>query len=124
MLLPEIIERVSGMGFAEFARKRLFEALGMKATTYVDDPLTIIKHRALAYKKEKNRWKMDMYLGNDRGGAGALFTTPADLARWNDALASGRLGQFVSRKLIEPAKGSCQWEDQTTAGRPPRFPRQ
>ena len=103
VLLPEIVTRVSGTPFSEFVRKRLFEPLGMKLTTYVDDPLFLIKNRALAYKKEKDAWKMDMYLGRERGGAGALFTTAADLASWNDALANKRLGAFVSQKLTEPA---------------------
>jgi CubicO group peptidase (beta-lactamase class C family) len=103
VLLPEIVARVSGMPFAEFARKRLFEPLGMKMTTYVADPLRLIKNRALAYKKESSEWKMDMYLGNDRGGGGALFTTASDLVTWNDALTNNRLGAFVTHKLQEPA---------------------
>jgi len=102
VLLPEIVARTSGMPFSEFARKRLFEPLGMKMTTYVDDPLRLIKNRALAYKKEANGWKMDMYLGNDRGGAGGLFTTALDLVTWNDALTNNRLGAFVTQKLQEP----------------------
>jgi CubicO group peptidase (beta-lactamase class C family) len=102
VLLPEIVARVSGMPFSEFARKRLFEPLGMKMTIYVDDPLYLIKNRALAYKKEASGWKMDMYLGNDRGGAGALFTTAVDLVMWNDALTANRLGAFVTQKLQEP----------------------
>jgi CubicO group peptidase (beta-lactamase class C family) len=102
VLLPEIVARVSGMPFSEFARKRLFEPLGMKMTTYVDDPLYLIKNRALAYKKEASGWKMDMYLGNDRGGAGGLFTTAVDLVTWNDALIANRLGAFVTQKLQEP----------------------
>jgi CubicO group peptidase (beta-lactamase class C family) len=103
VLLPEIVARTSGMPFSEFARKRLFEPLGMKLTTYVNDPLNLIKHRALAYKKEANGWKMDMYLGNDRGGAGGLFTTASDLVTWNDALTNNRLGAVVTQKLQEPA---------------------
>jgi CubicO group peptidase (beta-lactamase class C family) len=101
-LLPEIVARVSGMPFSEFARKRLFEPLGMKMMTYVDDPLCLIKNRALAYKKEASGWKMDMYLGRDRGGAGGLFTTAGDLVTWNDALTANRLGAFVTQKLQEP----------------------
>jgi CubicO group peptidase (beta-lactamase class C family) len=103
VLLPEIVTRVSGMPFSEFARKRLFEQLGMKMTTYIDDPLNLIKNRALAYKKEASGWKMDMYLGNDRGGGGALFTTASDLVIWNDALQNNRLGAFVTQKLQGPA---------------------
>ena len=102
VLLPAIVARTSGMPFSEFARKRLFEPLGMKLTAYVDDPLSLIKNRALAYKKEATGWKMDMYLGNDRGGAGGLFTTASDLVTWNDALTNNRLGAFVTQKLQEP----------------------
>lgn len=103
VLLPEIVARISGMPFSEFVRKRLFEPLGMKQTTYIYDPLTLIKNRALAYKKEAGGWKMDIYLGNDRGGAGALFTTATDLVTWNDALTGNRLGAYVTQKLQEPA---------------------
>lgn len=103
VLLPEIVARVSGMPFSEFAQKRLFEPLGMKSTKWVDDPLIVVKNRALAYSKEDGGWKMDMYLGNDRGGAGALLTTAVDLVTWNDALAASRVGTFVSEKLREPA---------------------
>ena len=102
VLLPEIVNRVSGMPFSEFARKRIFEPLGMKSTSHPEDPLFLIKNRALAYKKEKDQWKMDMYLGNDRGGAGGLFTTAVDLVTWNEAIANNRLGAFVSEKLREP----------------------
>ena len=103
VLLTEIVARKSGMPFSEFAHKRLFEPLGMKATTYVDDLRQVVKNRALAYEKEGNRWRMDMLLDNERGGGGALFSTAADLIIWNDALTSARLGKFVSNKLQEPA---------------------
>jgi CubicO group peptidase (beta-lactamase class C family) len=104
VLLPEIVKRVTGMPFSEFARKRIFEPLGMKSTSHPEDPLYLIKNRALAYSKDAAGWKMDMYLGNQRGGAGGLFTTAVDLVTWNDALANGRLGTYVTQKLQEPAK--------------------
>src|SRR6185436_2141841 len=102
VLATEIVARASGMSFVEFARKRLFEPLGMKTTRYVDDMKVVIKNRALAYAKSGNSWKWDMKLDNDRGG-GALFTTAADLSVWNEALTSARLGAFVTEKLQEPA---------------------
>jgi CubicO group peptidase (beta-lactamase class C family) len=102
VLLPEIVARVSGMPFSEFARKRIFEPLGMKSTSHPEDPLYLIKNRAIAYSKDNAGWKMDMYLGRDRGGAGGLFTTAADLAIWNDAIMTGKLGKFVTEKIQEP----------------------
>lgn len=103
ILLPEILKRITGMPFSEFARRRIFEPLGMKSTSHPEDPLYLIKDRALAYSKDAAGWKMDMYLGNERGGAGGLFTTAADLVTWNDALATAKLGKFVTEKLQEPA---------------------
>lgn len=103
VLLKEVVARASGMPFAEFARKRIFEPLGMKSTSYSVDMLDIIKNRALAYEKEGDRLKISMRLDTNRGGGGILSTT-GDLLIWNDALTGGRLGAFVTGKLHEPAK--------------------
>ncbi|WP_205503124.1 serine hydrolase domain-containing protein [Rufibacter psychrotolerans] len=103
VLLTEIVARTSGQPFAEFARKRLFEPLGMASTSYVVEMTDVVKHRALAYEKQKDGWKQDMYWGNDRGG-GAILSTAGDLVRWNDAFTNGKLSAFVSAKLQEPAK--------------------
>lgn len=104
VLLTEIVARTSKLSFAEFMRKRLFEPLGMKSTAYVNDLQNVIKNRALAYGKAGNGWKLDMLLGNDRGGAGALLSTASDLLIWNEALTSGRIGVSISKKLQEPAR--------------------
>ena len=104
VLLKEIVARASGMTFGEFARTRLFEPLAMTRTAYVADPRTVLKNRALAYEKAATGWRLDIHLDNDRGGGGALFSTPGDLLRWNDALAGGRLGAFVTQQLQEPAR--------------------
>jgi CubicO group peptidase (beta-lactamase class C family) len=104
VLLPEIVTRTSGMKFSEFLHRRVLDPLGMKHSRYIDDPDVVIRNRALAYEPQSGGdWKMDMRLGNERGGAGALFTTAADLVLWNDALGSGRLGKFVTTKIQEPA---------------------
>lgn len=103
VLLPEIVARVSGAPFAEFLQTRVLGPAGMTASRYVDDPAFVIPNRALAYEKRGGRWKMDMLLDDDRGGAGALFTTAADLVAWTDALAAKRFGAFVSEKIQEPA---------------------
>ncbi|RPD49068.1 serine hydrolase [Paracnuella aquatica] len=103
VLLKEIVARVSGMPFSRFTQDRLFTPLQMSSTRYVLDMNEVVKDRVLAYKKEGAAWKLDVLMGNDRGGGGALFSTPADLAIWNEALTSGKLGAFVTRKLQEQA---------------------
>lgn len=104
VLLKEIVARVSGMSFDDFARKRLFEPFGMKNTAYRTDLRQVIKNRALAYEKGQNRWSMAIKFDNDRGGGGGLMSTASDLLIWNDALTNSRLGAFVTEKLHEQAK--------------------
>lgn len=102
VLAKEIVSRVSGMTFAEFARKRLFEPLGMKSSAYVEDILKGTGERALGYLGQGASWKQHIRLGNERGG-GAVISTAGDMLIWNDALTTGRLGKFVTAKLEEPA---------------------
>lgn len=101
-LLREIVARVSGQPLPEFMRTRLFEPLGMRNTRYARDASEVPNH-ALAYEKEGEQWRVDMLLGNARGGGG-VFSTAGDLLIWNDALTSNRLGAFVSEKIQEPAR--------------------
>lgn len=103
VLAKEIVARVSGMSFAEFARTRLFEPLGMNATAYVPDVLQGGANVALAYQKNGDSWTRFMRLGNERGG-GAIISTTGDLLKWNDALTNNRLGSFVTRKLQEEVR--------------------
>lgn len=102
-LAKTIVARVSGRSFADFTRSRIFEPLGMTSTKYVPDILQAGDNAALGYQKEGAGWKPFMRLGNNRGG-GAIVSTVGDMLRWQDALASGKLGKFVSQKLHEPAR--------------------
>jgi hypothetical protein len=86
-LAKEIVARVSGMSSGEFARRRLFEPLGMRSE-YVPDILRGTGDRALAYQKDGAGWKEFMRLGNRRAG-GALIANAGDLLIWNEALTTG-----------------------------------
>ena len=111
VLAREVVARVSGMPFAEFSRKRIFDSLGMKSTEFKEDMRDIIKNRALAYDRDGNPssadasagkgWRTAMLLDNNRAGGG-IMSTASDLLIWNDAIANNRLGKFVSEKLLEP----------------------
>ena len=101
-LAKAIVAKVSGMSFADFTRTRLFQPLGMRSSAYVPDILQGGTNAALGYQKDGAGWKPYMRLGNNRGG-GAIVSTIGDLLIWNDALASGKLGTFVTSKLQEPA---------------------
>jgi CubicO group peptidase (beta-lactamase class C family) len=80
-----IIGRVSGMPFAEFERKEIFEPLGLTNTQWRDDYTRIVKNRATAYERSGASYRQDMPFENVYGNGG-LLTTVGDLLKWNDAL--------------------------------------
>lgn len=90
-LLAIIVDRVSGMSFAEFTRRHLFEPLGMTSTQWRDDYTRIVKGRAVAYERERDAWHQSMPFENVHGNGG-LLTTVGDLLRWNANFDSARVG--------------------------------
>jgi CubicO group peptidase (beta-lactamase class C family) len=90
-LLAILVDRVSGMPFAEFSRQRIFEPLGMTSTSWRDDYTRIVKHRAVAYSARRNGFATDMPYENVHGNGG-LLTTVGDLLTWTQNLETGKLG--------------------------------
>jgi hypothetical protein len=102
-LLKETVARVSGMSFAEFARRRLFEPLGMRSAAYVPDIQHGGPNAVTGYQRTNTGWRPFMRLGANRGG-GAIVASAGDLVTWQDALASGRLSRFVTARITETAR--------------------
>ena len=87
-----LVERVSGMSFAEFSRTRIFEPLGMTRTQWRDDFTRIVKDRAIAYSPTRDGgYRMNMPFENVHGNGG-LLTTVGDLLRFTHNLDTGDLG--------------------------------
>lgn len=80
-LLAEIIKRASGQSFAAFARKNIFEPLGMSDTQIHDDFERIIKNNADSYELENGVYKKK-HLNNSVEGPANLYTTVEDMAKW------------------------------------------
>ena len=98
-LLAIVVSRVSGMSFAEFSTKRIFEPLGMANTQWRDDYTRIVKGRSSAYSVEDGQVRIMRPIENVHGNGGIL-TTVSDLLVWNRALTEGRLGGAEFRKLM------------------------
>ena len=90
-LLAIIVDRVSGMPFAQFTRTQMFEPLGMKNTQWRDDYTRIVKGRSIAYSAREGTYTMDMPFENVHGNGG-LLTTVGDLLLWTENLETGRVG--------------------------------
>lgn len=104
-LVAIVVERVSGMPFAEFTRRALFQPLGMEHTGWRTDHRDVVRGRADAYGSgEDGGWRLNMPFENTVGHA-ALLTTVGDLLRWNDNLDDPRVGgPAFARQMQEPGR--------------------
>jgi CubicO group peptidase (beta-lactamase class C family) len=98
-LLGYIIENVSGMNYWDFLSQRIFQPLGMTATTN-RRPSLIIPNRAAGYEQTNRMWiNRDSDL-TEVFSAGAIASTVGDLAKWNAALDSDRLLNAASKQQM------------------------
>jgi CubicO group peptidase (beta-lactamase class C family) len=90
-LAAVIVARVSGMPFAEFSQKRIFQPLGMTRTSWRDDYTRIVRDRAIAYSGSGTNLSQDMPFENVHGNGG-LLTTVGDLLKWNENFVAPKVG--------------------------------
>ncbi len=94
-LAGHIVERVSGIPFAEYAQRNIFSPLGMTHSTF-DEPLPPRLQEVLAvgyHYTDGVLVPQDFEFISDYGPAGALSSTASDMARFMIAhLQQGRLG--------------------------------
>ena len=103
-LLGYIIENVSGMGYWDFLSRRIFQPLGMHATTN-RLPRLVIPNRAAGYEQTNHVWfNRDSDL-TEVFAAGVIASTVGDLAKWNASLDGERLLNAASKaQMWTPAK--------------------
>lgn len=94
LLLRIVVERVSGLPFAQFTAQRIFTPLGMTHTLWRDDFTRIVPHLSQAYAKRSDGWHIDMP-GDNVIAAGGLLTTVGDWLAWNEHLTNKTLGVAV-----------------------------
>jgi CubicO group peptidase (beta-lactamase class C family) len=94
-----IVERVSGMSFAEFSRQRIFEPAGLRNTQWRDDHTRIVKGRATGYAVRGQGFAIDMPFENVHGNGG-LLTTVEDLLIWTEHLENGSFGGPRFREMM------------------------
>lgn len=84
ILLATLVERLSGMSLKNYAKKTLFEPLGIHDLQYDDDRFDVIEHRAFSYERDPARSAgYKQYLGNaNTVGDGGMYGSIVDLLRW------------------------------------------
>lgn len=92
-LLSEIISQVSGEKTSAFAKKYIFDPLGIKNTHFHDDPNRIVKNRAYGYSpKEDGDYRIDIVRLEVIGDLG-VFTTVEDFLKWDQNFYNNKLGK-------------------------------
>ncbi len=100
-MLANIVERASGMGFAEFMRERIFEPLGMHGTLVHDHRWPTVDERVLGYSPTDDGYALDDGSPlNGIIGSGSMYAPLADFRHWDRALRENLL---VSRATLEQA---------------------
>lgn len=114
-LMAQIVGRVSGMAFPDFADERIFKPLGMTNSHFHDDRNHIIENRAMSYF-ERDDGGYGVYLLNyELVGPGGLYTTVEDLAKWDSNFYDNRLGHGA-QSLIDRTLKTGVLNDGTTLG--------
>ena len=99
-LLALIIERASGLSYADYLRSRIFVPLGMFGTHARVEGGPAIPHRAYGYSAEGGGWALtDQSPYSAVLGDGGIYSNIDDLARWDAAWYDGRLFDANTRAL-------------------------
>jgi CubicO group peptidase (beta-lactamase class C family) len=88
-----LITRVSGEFYGDFLKKRVFDPLAMEHTGVISDQDIIPNRAAGYYFNDKNDLKNQEWVSPtfNRTADGTLYFTVEDLAKWDEALESGKL---------------------------------
>ena len=110
-----LIEKFSGQSFAEFARKRIFEPLGMKDTGFYvprQEKLARLAHVHTAPDRSHGRREPARSGGVPLGasGGGGLFSTAMDYARFCEMLLQSNTSSLllISLRLRIAVCGPCR----------------
>jgi CubicO group peptidase (beta-lactamase class C family) len=98
-LLARIVERVSGMTFADYTMKHIFRPLGMKNSGFHDDRNRLIKGLAESYEWRNGEFQKQSLVMESIGATG-LYTTIDDWTRWMQNSWYCRIGGRSGRKRV------------------------
>ncbi len=102
-LLGLIVERASGLSYAEYVQRNLFQRAGMADSRYCGER-AVFKRRAHGYQPDSGRLMRAEYMDHTYPyAAGSLCSTVNDLVAWNAALHGGRiLGPRAYAEMVTP----------------------
>ncbi|MEL6195157.1 MAG: serine hydrolase domain-containing protein, partial [Bacteroidota bacterium] len=106
ILLAEIVKKVSGQDFSDFAIS-MFEDLDMPSTAFRTNYMAVIPHKASPYG-QWNGWKKYPTI-TETHGDGGLFTTLQDQLQWEKIIQLND-GKSLSREFIEESQQPLEYD--------------
>lgn len=107
IILGAIIEKVTGMRYADVLQEKILEPLGMDNTGF-DDHGRIIENRAAGYARLGSDLVNASYIHMPNAySAGAMYSTVEDLFIWDQALYTNKLlSSKYKKKMFTPFLGN------------------
>ena len=91
-MLALVVENLSGMTFADFLKKNIFDPLKMSATIAHQEGIDVVRDRAYGHSKDGEKFKRtDQSLTSAVLGDGGIYSSVEDLRKWDAALWANRL---------------------------------
>lgn len=120
-LLALIVERASGLSFADYLRSRIFTPAGMSTTVAHREGLSSVPDRAFGYSREGDIWtRTDQSLTSAVLGDGGVYSSIDELAHWTRALDEGRFAE-AAEPMVETDQANVRygfgWRIGARAGR-------
>jgi CubicO group peptidase (beta-lactamase class C family) len=117
VVLGLIVARVSGKPLGEFLHERVFAPLRMHRTLAYERGKNEVASRAFGHTREADGFRQtDQSATSATLGDGGVYSTLADLAKWDEALHAGTL---VSPAAMKPALTPVTLADGSTPCWPP-----
>jgi D-alanyl-D-alanine carboxypeptidase len=104
-LLGVILERVTGIPYADYIRDSVARPADLVATTLCDNQ-SLIPHRAVGYDAVGLAFLNATYMSLNLGSAVGLCSTAGDLVTWARALQSGKVISRESYRLMTTPEGA------------------
>jgi CubicO group peptidase (beta-lactamase class C family) len=101
VLLALIVENVSGQTFPVFLREKIFDSLGMTNSIAYVAGRSCVPNRAYGYVNGTSGWELsDQSVTSAVLGDGGIYSSVADLFKWDQALYTEKL---ISRTMLADA---------------------
>lgn len=109
-VLAMVVEKITGRPFGDFLQERIFKPLQMNQTLAYEKGKNEVPNRAYGHTVQGMSWReTDQSSTSATLGDGGVYTSVADMARWDEALQKHTLLSAEEMKLalvaVQPSAG-------------------